>query len=45
MDFTKTIIPLALLAEDSEPIRARGIIVKYFYFLFQTAPTDKLTVV
>ena len=40
MDFTKTIIPLALMASesiahsafgliDSEPIRARGIIVKY----------------
>ena len=30
MDFTKTIIPLALMASesiDSEPIRARGIIV------------------
>ena len=36
MDFTKTIIPLSLMASesmahaiDSEPIRARGIIVKY----------------
>ena len=29
MDFTKTIIPLALMAPESEPIRARGIIVKY----------------
>ena len=32
LDFTKTIIPLALMASwaiDSEPIRARGIIVKY----------------
>ena len=35
LDFTKTIIPLALMASesiasDSEPIRARGIIVHYF---------------
>ena len=32
MDFTKTIIPLALMASEPtshEPIRARGIIVKY----------------
>ena len=43
MDFTKTIIPLSLMASESiahsalwaidlEPIRARGIIVKYIYF-------------
>ena len=36
LDFTKTIIPLALvasesIAHDSEPIRARGIIVNYAY--------------
>ena len=33
MDFTKTIIPLSLMASesiDSEPIRAREIIVKYY---------------
>ena len=38
MDFTKTIILLALMASeliaiDSEPIRARGIIVKEFMYL------------
>ena len=40
LDFTKTIIPLALMgsesiareADDSEPIRARGIIVNYSEF-------------
>ena len=38
MDFTKTITPLALMASeliaiDSEPIRARGIIVEEFMYL------------
>ena len=27
MDFTKTIIPLTLMASESEPIRVRGIII------------------
>ena len=62
MDFTKTIIPLALMASesypirplaswaiDSEPIRARGIIVKYIVeegeFLYKKAQksSDALT--
>ena len=43
LDFTKSIISLALMASesiaheasiDSEPIRARGIIVKYYRFIW-----------
>ena len=46
LDFTKAIIPLALMASeliahevetewaiDSEPIRARGVIVKYYFIV------------
>ena len=35
LDFTKTIIPLTLIASeatDLEPIRARGIIAKYIVY-------------